>query len=438
MWPFSTKAKTPARGNAASATDRLPNFVADIAPTIVPVWLANKAKYNAWKIDRAVRDGMVATTWVYVCVTRLMDAVACVPWKAKRLTSPGVYEQRDDDPLGALIARPNAFFSWGQLAKIWTAHMNLGGNAVFKMVMVNGQCAEIWPLFPDCVLIWPDTQEYIQKYQYNLNGVLTDMPTDEIIHDMFPNPADTFWGLGPLQAAAKIVDTDAEAVDFNKIALQNFGVPDAIVSFKHPLNQVQFDDARAAIKKSFQGQENAHMPVIMGNDAVWQQITQTMKELDFIASRRMTAVEICGAFKVPPPVAGLYESAALKVETARMIFWLDTVIPFLEGMKSVLNRSLAPKFGPDAYLDYDVSGVEALAAVFSAKVDTGFKLWSMGVPFNTVNHQLGLGFDEIEGGDIGWLSSTLTPAEANAGPTPSVAGGKPDEQPAAPPKGGGG
>ncbi len=43
-------------------------------------------------------------------------------------------------------------------------------------------------------------------------------------------------------------------------------------------------------------------------------------------------------------------------------------------------------------------------------VDAATKLWSMGVPFNEINQRLELGFDDIEGGDTGYLGSGLLPS----------------------------
>ncbi|CAN8139690.1 hypothetical protein THIOSC15_1780010 [uncultured Thiomicrorhabdus sp.] len=37
----------------------------------------------------------------------------------------------------------------------------------------------------------------------------------------------------------------------------------------------------------------------------------------------------------------------------------------------------------------------------------------MGVPFNVVNEKLKLGFDEIEGGNVGYLQSGLIPTDFN-------------------------
>jgi hypothetical protein len=133
--------------------------------------------------------------------------------------------------------------------------------------------------------------------------------------------------------------------------------------------------------------------------------------MDFIESRKMTREEICAIFQVPPPMVGIYDHATLaNIETARKIFWLDTVIPFLEDLQSAFNLALTPEFGDDLMLEFDVSNVEAIQENYRDKIETAKSLWAMGVPFNQINQQLELGFDDIPGGDVGYLPMNMLPA----------------------------
>ena len=97
-------------------------------------------------------------------------------------------------------------------------------------------------------------------------------------------------------------------------------------------------------------------------------------------------------------------------KTARKIFWLDTVIPFLEDLQSAFNLALTPEFGDDLMLEFDVSNVEAIQDNYHEKIKTAQTLWAMGVPFNQINQQLELGFDDIPGGEVGYLGMNLLPA----------------------------
>src|SRR5699024_11895898 len=90
---------------------------------------------------------------------------------------------------------------------------------------------------------------------------------------------------------------------------------------------------------------------------------------------------------------------------------LDTVLPLLSDIQSSLNKSLAREYGSanEIRICYDTSGVPALQESQREQTEIARALWGMGVPFNEINQRLELGFDEIEGGEIGYLPSGLLP-----------------------------
>ena len=108
---------------------------------------------------------------------------------------------------------------------------------------------------------------------------------------------------------------------------------------------------------------------------------------------------------------GILENSTYNnIETARKIFWQDCIVPLLEDIKNCFNLSLTPEFGQGIELSFDVSNVEALQTSNTEKMTTAQTLFGMGVPFNQINQRLELGFDPIEGGDVGYLAANLMPS----------------------------
>lgn len=381
------------------------------AGQLLPVWQSGKPIWTDWSADKAVRDGFKASTWVYACIHRIMKAVASVPWVVSRRTKAGEWEVVPGHPLEELIKNPNPYMSGQDLIERLTAHLYLGGNGLLTKIRAGGVVAELWPIGPDGVKPVPDRKKFIEKYEYERDGVKHSIKPEDIIHVMFIDPANPYWGMSPLQAGARTVDTDIEAVQWNKVALQNRAITDGVFSFKEPLTKDQWEEARRQVREQHQGADNARTPWVLGGDATWHQMSLSPAEMDFIESRRMTREEICAIFQVPPPMVGIYDNATLaNIETARKIFWLDTVIPFLEDLQSAFNLALTPEFGDDLMLEFDVSNVEAIQDNYHEKIKTAQTLWAMGVPFNQINQQLELGFDDIPGGEVGYLGMNLLPA----------------------------
>lgn len=373
-----------------------------------PVW-------TDWSTDRAIRDGFKASTWVYASVDKIAKAAASVPWRTYRIKSDGEREEIIGHPLTEIIRRPNPFMSRKDLIERMTSHLYLGGNSLHYMLTGSkGMVLELWPIMPDKIKPVPCQRNFIKEYDYRDGGVRKKFKPEEILHNMFLDPSNLYWGMGPLQVAARTVDTDTEAVKWNKIALQNRAVTDGAFIFDRTLNREEWQEARKQIREQHQGANNARMPWVLGSGAKWHQMSLSPADMDFIEGRKMTREEIVAIFGVPPPIVGIYDNATLaNIETARRIFWLDTVIPYLEDLKSNFNMGLTPRFassGENIELDYDLSNVEALQENFKEKLENAKALWNMGVPFNDIDKRLELGIGEIEGGDVGYLPTGVLPA----------------------------
>lgn len=122
----------------------------------------------------------------------------------------------------------------------------------------------------------------------------------------------------------------------------------------------------------------------------WREMSLSPKDMDWLAGKDVSAREIALAFHVPPQLIGIEGSLTFaNFEQARLALYDDAILPLVEHMKAELNAWLAPQFGADIHIDYDLDNVEALAPRRE-------KIWSRvsAAPFMTINekrHALGMG-----------------------------------------------
>jgi HK97 family phage portal protein len=375
---------------------------------LISTYQNNKPIWNSWDFDNAVKDGYKTCAWVYACENKKAKAVSSVPWKAKQTTKNGGLKELPGHELELLMSKPNPFIDGSDMIERMVYHLGFGGNALLQKVKVQGKPKELWPLGPTGVKPVPNREKFISHYEYYIGGKkeANIEPTD-IIHAMHIDPSNLYWGMAPILAAAYAVDTDIEGMDWQKVSLQNRAVTDGVFSFKEPITPDQHADALAKIKA-----KPAREPFVLGYGATWQQMGMTPVEMDFIESRKFTLMQICAVEGVPQ-ILIIYDDPSLNnIREAKKVFWEDTLIPLLDDLKSCFNNSLAPEFGDNIILDYDISGVEALRDTFDKKVETGKTLWSMGVPFEQINSKLELGFEEFEGWDRSYLPMGLLPADS--------------------------
>lgn len=376
----------------------------------------NQPLWTDWDSAKAVKEGFKASAIVYACVRTLMQTAASVPWSAyvraePRKGSRRKWETAENHPLTELLERPNEHMSRQQLVERLTAHLYLGGNSILQQIRVRGTTVELWPIHDlSKIKVVPSRTDFIARYEVDVDGRQVPLEPEDVVHAMFTDPSNPYWGMSPLMAAARVVDTDVEAVKWNKVALQNRAVPDGVFSAKNTITRDQYDEMRLMVREQYE--DRARAPWVLGAGTEFHQMGLSPVEMDFLESRKNNRAEIASVFGVPLPIIGFYEDATLaNIETARKIFWGDTVKPFLEGVRSSLAHKIVPDFGDPRQLTLapDYSEVEALREDLTGKIDNAVKLHSIGVPVNAINQRLELDLDEIPGGDVGLVSATLVP-----------------------------
>lgn len=373
-------------------------------------WYNRTAQWTDWSMAKSYQQGYTASVWVYVCVEARRRAVASVPWRVERWQG-GEWVEATGSALEALLENPNPGEGFQRIVGRCMQSLDLSGNAyLLKTRAGAGRVpVEMWMAPPDAMRVERGRQKLVDGYYLNNRPV----SADDVVHLAFPSPADPVFGIPPLRAAGMSVDVDVEAQTFQKVSMQNRGIPDGVFTLKSkdgmPITRDQFDEARRAVREQYQQEDGRRAPWVVA-DAEWRQMSLNPAELDFVNSRAATRIEIMAAYGVPPPMAGVYDDATLaNIREARRIFWIDTIIPVLEELKGAFNASLAPEFGESFRIVYDVSNVEALREKFAEKLEAAERLFRMGVPLAVVNQRMELGLPEVEGDGVGYVPAGLVP-----------------------------
>ncbi len=379
----------------------------------LPRWEQGRPAWTSWSVEKAIKEGYRAHGIVYICNRRLSVNVASIPWLAKQVTASGD-KTLEKHPAADLLRKPNPWWSWQDIMEVTTLDLNLGGNA-YWYIPHAGSKFELYRLRPDRIKPVGDPNKVVSHFEYKIGIETIKIPVRDdakgiaMVHFRLIDPGNDLLGLSPLQAASRVVDTDNAAIDWNRNALENQARPPGAYLSPNTLTDAQYARLKEQIESQITGAKNARKPLLLEGGMSWQQHGFSPTDMDFLEGRKFNAVEICNIFGVRPEWVGLIEAKFENARQARRMTWEDTIIPFCGDIASTMNLVLAPLFGEDIYFAYDLSRTPAVTEARSELIEQAKTLWGMGVPFNEINEELGIGFEPIEGGDVGYLPLTLMP-----------------------------
>jgi phage portal protein BeeE len=418
----------------------------------LPEGIGRAPQFTTFSKAAAVDDGLKASVYVYAATTVLARNAASVPWLAEQQQADGSWEHMPESSLQRLIDIPNEADSWSEFIQRVTYFMFLAGEAPISKIRSQaagpsalfteedeegrerprGLPIAMWSIAPDDldVIAGSSGDPFIIAYRSRIRGERVN--PEDVLHPLFPNPADPYRGLGPLEVAQRDVDIEVEAGNWQKFSFQNRAVPDGVFKFGQVggVDDAQWDAARAEFRAEYQASKNARTPLLLGLDVDFVKLASTAVEMDFINSKKLTRENIAAAFGVPPVMIGILDRATYSnFAIAEEVLWKLTLLPYMAMLQQLFTMQLAWEWGQDWRLRFDTSGVDALFPLFQRRVDTAIKLWGTGVPWDVLNERLKLGLPQFPGDDVGLVNAGLIPvATFVRGPPAPAEPAEPEEE----------
>jgi HK97 family phage portal protein len=314
--------------------------------------------------------------WVFACIRVIQSKGAGVPLKVYKKNGDNLDEQ-PNHPLKTLLDYVNPFMNGYDLMEATHGYLELTGNAYWLLdAFVNGKPTEIYPLNPQMVKIRASKSKFIDGYVYNPTGNPSDqvlLAADEIIHFKNWHPSDPYYGLSPLAAAREAADSMLFADRYNKSFFANSAEPGGVLQS----DEIIVDEATrtrilSAWNQSHSGVRKAHRIALLEGGLKFIKTASSHNDMQFVELKKMSREDILAVYGVPPIMVGVFDEANYSnAREQRRIFWVDSMVPRLSKIESVLNEWLAIPWGGDIVLAHDLSGIEALKQdeKLSAEVD---------------------------------------------------------------------
>ena len=390
--------------------------------TTVPLNLdVGQASYPDVNYANFASEGYSKNEIVHACIRELATSAASPRYYVQAPSTDGGSVEIDRGLLYDLPTKPNPYNDWYSFVERLVTFLMVAGNAyVIKERGKGDQVTAMYLLRPDRVTIVAGDYG-AESYIYTVGGVEYGVEARDMCHLALPNPAGDIYGLSPLQVAARTVNLDLNMTDFAKVYFANAGVPSGLLKVKRRLtSQEEASTIRSRWRSQFGGTNNFHRVAILDDDAEYQPMSNSPKDMELGGLHNLTESRICAVFGVPPILVGanvgLQRSTFSNYREARLAFHSETLEPMVSRILRYFNANLFPEYKGNETLAVDWVAMRATLDDQAATTTRLTALFAGGII--TLNEtREALGFDAVSDGALRRIpSAVFEVAEGDAAP----------------------
>jgi HK97 family phage portal protein len=373
--------------------------------TTVPLNLdIGMANYPDSNFESFAKEGYSKNEIVHACIRELATSAATPRYQVVAPSTEGGIIQIDRGLLYDLLTNPNPYSDWYSFIERLVTFLMVSGNGyVLKERAKSDQVSALYLLRPDRVTIVAGDYG-AESFIYTVGGKDYSVEARNMCHIALPNPAGDIYGLSPLQVLSRNVNLDLNMTDFAKTYFQNAGVPSGLLKVKKRLStQEEASTIRSRWRSQFGGVNNFHRVAILDDDAEYQPMSNSPKDMALNDLHNLTESRICAVFGVPPILVGanvgLQRSTFSNYREARLAFHSETLEPLVARILRYFNRNLFDEYKGNETLSVDWSAMRAVLddqAATTARINT---LFAGGlITLNEARQELG--FEAVDDGSV--------------------------------------
>lgn len=283
---------------------------------------------------------------VYACVAKISKTFATLPrFIYERLDDDAKKPARDHWLFPLLHDAPNPEMD---AVSFWDAEMAqtlLWGCGYSELVFNRrtGELAELWPL-----------ESWNMKPQRNDAGkiVYEYCPTGEVVPRFLPAdrvlriPGLSFngiIGLSPIGYQRESIGLGMAGQKFASKMFENGAAIRGVLEHPgpRPMGKNAYNRLKGSFETTYAGWRNAHKTPLLEEGTTYKPIAMSAQDAQYLETRKMQAVEVCGIYDVPPHKIGiLIDAIKANIEEQQIQWVVDCIAPWCRRVEAAINQQL--------------------------------------------------------------------------------------------------
>lgn len=239
------------------------------------------------------------------CVNLLTGVIGCAPFAFKDDTT---FEEKPDHPLRAILnRRPNSFQTARDFKKLLTQQVLFRGNGYARIVRNGSRVIALHPLNPDQMAVDQNADLTLQYTYRRKGGGSIVFAQDDVFH-LRGLSLDGITGLSPLQFAQDSMQLNRDTHAHTRNSVTKGNKAGGFVTHPTKLDP----GGRATLKdvlEQFQDPANTGKTLLLDEGMKFEPISVSNADLEFLENRKLSIVELCMFFGVPPHMVGFTEKS---------------------------------------------------------------------------------------------------------------------------------
>lgn len=276
-------------------------------------------------------------------VQKIAETLSCTPIQFEKKDGEIVENEVTD-----FLLNPNSQFSSSTLFFLTQAWLDVVGECGWLIEKTGrGKPAEAWPIPPHWIYSTPtELKPYFEIYLSEDVSILYQIAPEDFIYFHSPRLINPYGrGIGNVQQIGDEIETDEFMAKYSKRFFYNDATPPILI-MADGANDTQRERLRQEWKAKHQGGIDAYEPAFFSSNLKVEVLRQSMKELDFIESRKYMRDSAMEHFGIPKEIFGIVENSnRATIDAAELIYVKYVLNPRFKKIMDTLNRDLVPTFG---------------------------------------------------------------------------------------------
>lgn len=309
-------------------------------------------------VDPARASGLSVA---HACVSSICQNLAAVPLNLYRRAEDGGRERAADHPLyGVLHDMANPNMTAFEAREVLMASVLITGNA-FARIDWNGrgQVAALWPIDTGSVAVERLPSGRL-RYRVSTGAASSDvLLQDEMLHLRYRLDRSGVIGLSPIAIAR---ETFALALQQQETAAKqaaNSFKPEGALVFPSPIAGQQRQQVLDQLEAKINATNGTRGVLVLDGGTDWKSFSFSARDAEFLESRKLTNLDICRVWGVPPTVVGITDHATYSnTDQESRALVVRCLAPMAKRIEQAMNAALLTADARKSlFIEHDLAGL---------------------------------------------------------------------------------